>query len=229
MLLGAPASSAAQPAVVERRVIGQSVQGRDIVAYRLGEAGKPRVVLISTMHGNERDTRSILGALRDGPRIRGVDLWVLPTYNPDGYALGTRQNARGVDLNRNYPKGWIRQGAPYDSGPRAQSEPETRAVMRFLLDVNPSKLLSFHQPLYGVDTDTKSRWWATRVAEALQLPEKRFTCNNGCHGTMTMWFNAKFRNGYGLTVEYGRNPSRTSMTSTAPRQVLGLLGGRRGY
>lgn len=88
-----------RPAVVEKRVIGRSVQGRPIVAWRLGRPGKRRVVLISSMHGNEPHTRQILWSLRDGRRLKGVDLWVVPTYNPDGIARRTRHNARGVDLN----------------------------------------------------------------------------------------------------------------------------------
>ena len=30
-------------------------------------------------------------------------------------------------------------------------------MMRFLRDIEPSRILSFHQPLYGVDTDTKNK------------------------------------------------------------------------
>lgn len=107
----APASAAeadapGRPAVVEVRTIGHSVRGRPIRAWRLGEPGKRPMVLISTMHGNEPHTRRILETLRDGRAIRGVDLWVIPTYNPDGLARHTRRNARGVDLNRNFPYKW---------------------------------------------------------------------------------------------------------------------------
>ena len=73
-----------RPAVVEVRTIGHSVKGRPIRAWRLGEPGKRRMVLVSTMHGNEPHTRAILESLRDGRAIRGIDLWVIPTYNPDG-------------------------------------------------------------------------------------------------------------------------------------------------
>ena len=129
--------------------------GRPIRAWRLGEPGKRRVVLISTMHGNEPHTRQILTSLRDGRPIRGIDLWVIPTYNPDGLARHSRRNARGVDLNRNFPNDWVDLDGNYESGPRPGSEPETRAVMRFLKRIDPVRLISFHQPLDGVDTDTK--------------------------------------------------------------------------
>jgi murein tripeptide amidase MpaA len=31
-----------------------------------------------------------------------IDLWTIRTVNPDGIRAGTRKNARGVDLNRNF-------------------------------------------------------------------------------------------------------------------------------
>ncbi len=227
---GAAPTSGARPAVVERRVIGKSVRGRPIVAWRLGEPDEPdvpSVVLISTMHGDEPATRRILQALRDGARLRGIDVWVVPTYNPDGLARGTRKNARGVDLNRNYPYGWVDLDGRYESGPRPGSEPETRAMMAFLDDVRPERVLSFHQPLLGVDVATKRPAFARKVARKLRLPRRNLTCGGVCHGTMTGWFNHRFP-GNALTVEYGARPSRHRMSGVAPGQVLSVFGAARG-
>jgi len=226
----APATERAKPKKPrffrEHRVIGRSVKGRKIHAWHRGERGKPRVVLISTMHGNEPATRQILRELWRAKRIRGVDLWVVPVYNPDGLARGTRKNARGVDLNRNFPYNWADLDGSYESGPKPASEPETRAMMRFLREVEPRRILSFHQPLYGVDTDTKDKRFARRVARALRLPHKTFDCGGVCHGTMTGWYNHHFT-GSALTVEYGSRPARRLMRVTAPRQVLSIWGARR--
>jgi hypothetical protein len=212
------------PATIEQRVIGRSVQGRPIRAYRVGERdAAPRVVLIATMHGDERATRQILLALRDGRKVLGADVWLIPDYNPDGLARGTRKNARGVDLNRNFPFRWADLDGSYESGPRPASEPETRAVMRFLRAVKPARIISFHQPLYGVDTDTKNRAFARRVANALNLPRKTFDCGGVCHGTMTGWYNRNFA-GAALTVEYSARPSRAYLRTTVPRQLMRLFG-----
>ncbi|WP_395693036.1 M14 family zinc carboxypeptidase [Nocardioides sp.] len=216
-----------RPAVLEARVIGHSVRGRPIRAWRLGEPGKPRVLLVATMHGDEGAPRQILTTLRDGRPVRGLDLWVLPVYNPDGLAAHTRKNAHGVDLNRNFPYHWADLDGSYESGPRAGSEPETRAMMRFLRDIHPRWIVSFHQPLDGVDTDTKDRRFSRRLARALRLPRKSFTCGGVCHGTMTGWFNSRSR-GAAVTVEYGARPGRHRMTVDAPRQILSLWGARRG-
>jgi len=213
-------------AVIEKRVIGHSVRGRPIRAWRLGEPGERRVLLISTMHGDEGHTRQILESLRDGRPIRGLDLWVVPVYNPDGLARGTRRNAHGVDLNRNFPYAWADLDGSYESGPHPASEPETRAMMRFIERIEPSRILSFHQPLYGVDTATKSPRFSRDVAAHLRLPRRSLTCGGVCHGTMTGWFNHRF-DGAALTVEYGPRPPRKRMAEAAPRQVLHLFDAHR--
>ncbi|HYF72920.1 MAG TPA: M14 family zinc carboxypeptidase [Nocardioides sp.] len=215
-----------RPAVVETRVIGHSVKGRPIKAFRLGERGEPKVLLISTMHGDEPHTRQILASLRDGRPIRGLNLWVLPVYNPDGLARHTRKNAHGVDHNRNFPYRWADLDGSYESGPRPGSEPETRAAMRFLKQVRPQWIISFHQPLHGVDTDTKDQRFSRRVADKLNLPRKAFTCGGVCHGTMTGWFNHRFR-GTALTAEYGAHPPKRLMRKIAPGQVLSIWGAKR--
>ncbi|WP_051551420.1 M14 family zinc carboxypeptidase [Nocardioides sp. URHA0020] len=215
-----------RPAVIEKVVIGHSVKGRPIVAWHLGEPRGKRVLLVATMHGDEGRPRQILNALRDGRRIHDLNLWVVPVYNPDGLARGTRKNARGVDLNRNFPYHWADLDGSYESGSRAGSEPETRAMMRFLRKLRPTRILSFHQPLHGVDTDTKRPSYSRHVARELGLPLKSFTCGGVCHGTMTGWFNRRF-DGAAVTVEYGARPSRTQMRTRAPRQVLRIFGGTR--
>jgi murein peptide amidase A len=210
-------------AVVEKRVIGHSVRGRPIVAWRVGKPSSTRkVVIMSTMHGDEPHTRRILTSLRDGWPIRGADMWLIPVVNPDGLARHTRKNARGVDLNRNFPNGWRNLDGRYESGRAPASEPETKAVIRFLREIKPRWIVSFHQPLYGVDVDTKRPWFARRLADQLNLPTTDLDCGGVCHGTMTGWYNHNFA-GAAITVEYGPHPSRERMTVFAPRQLLRAL------
>jgi protein MpaA len=222
---GASTAAAERPAVIGHRVLGHSVQGRPIVAWHLGVPGRTKVVLISLMHGNEPAPRRILTDLRDGAPVHDLNLWVVPVYNPDGFAHHTRKNAHGVDPNRNYPYKWIRQTGNYDSGPRPRSEPETRAMMHFLSRVRPAYVLSFHQPLHAVDVTERPKF-SRRVAHALGLPMTSLNCGGTCHGTMTMWFNHRFP-GFALTVEYGGSPSRAQLGS-APDAILKLFGAWRG-
>lgn len=218
-------AAATRPAVIGRRVLGHSVEGRPIVAWHLGDPGRTKVVLIAVMHGNEPAPRRILTNLLDGAPVHDLNLWVVPVYNPDGLAHHTRKNAHGVDPNRNYPYQWIRQTGGYDSGPRPASEPETRAMMGFLSRVRPAYILSFHQPLHAVDVTERPRF-SRRVARALGLPMTSLNCGSSCHGTMTMWFNHRFP-GFALTVEYGASLS-TATLRAAPDAILRLFGAWRG-
>lgn len=223
------AAHAKWPAVIGYRVIGHSVQHRPIRAWHLGQPhlkGVRTVVLMATMHGNERRVHIILDNLRDGPKIKGVNLWVIPIVNPDGYAHNTRTNAHGVDLNRNFPRNWVHTTGHYASGPRPASEPETRAIMAFLKSVHPWRFLSFHQPLHAVDLANKVPGFAHRVARALRLPAATVACGGVCGGTMTQWYNGRFR-GAGITVEYGRTPTLRRMRVAAPRELLHLFGAHR--
>lgn len=223
-----PVAAVTRPAVVETRTIGHTVQGRGIVAWRLGDpSARRRVVVLAAMHGDESGPSRILTNLRDGRRIRGVDLWVVPQYNRDGVVRRTRQNAHRVDLNRNYPYHWRRLGGSYYSGPSAASEPETRAVMAFLREVHPAYVVSFHQPLRGVGrTPAKGLPLVRRLHAGLHLPVKSFNCSGVCHGTLTEWFNTSFP-GVAVTVEYAGRLSTYQATRSGPSGLLSAIGARR--
>lgn len=104
-------------AVATPHLLGSSVDGRRIVAHELGDpAAARKVLVVGCLHGNECAGIAVLDRLRRLGPLEGVDLWLVPDANPDGHAAGTRQNARGVDLNRNFPHRWRRLGGAYYSG-----------------------------------------------------------------------------------------------------------------
>lgn len=215
-------------AVQDMRVLGTTREDRRIFAYRVGDPTARRTaVVMSTMHGNERDTVDIVRNLRDGRPIHGIDLWLVPVYNPDGYASYDRHNSRDVDLNRNYPVGWKPLDANYESGRKPASERETRIFMRFMNRVDPDLVVSFHQPLDGIDIrDAKRPAFVRTLAHELRLPLTRIDCNGRCHGTMTQWFNARHP-GFALTVELPANPSQWYLDHRGPRGLLRALGAWR--
>jgi protein MpaA len=222
----ADATATSRPAVLSTRVIGKSVNGHPIRAWELGDRhADVTAVAFGAQHGNERAGQTVLDSLRDGPPIAGVHLWVVPRVNPDGVLRGTRQNARGVDLNRNFPRHWKRITGYYYSGPRPASEPETRTLMRFLTNVKPDLAVSFHSPLYGLDvTGAKNRPFARRLSEDLNLPNKRLRCSGGCHGTLSQWSNHRL-NGALVTVEFGSSPGEHYLHVSAPRGLVRAFGG----
>ena len=114
--------------IVRRMVLGHSTQGRPIIAFRLGDpSSETRILVVGCIHGNECAGTAIARALIASPPA-GIDLWVIRNLNPDGFHAGTRQNGRGVDLNRNFPYHWRPVGRPWDkeySGPTRSPNPKT--------------------------------------------------------------------------------------------------------
>jgi protein MpaA len=137
--LAASASDSAVP-------LGRSWQGRPIAAFEVGNPHGTPVLVIGCIHGNETAGIAIARALeRLAPR--DLDLWILPDLNPDGVSAGTRQNAHGVDLNRNFPWHWRPLNGVYESGPRPLSEREARIAHGLIVRLRPQLTIWFHQHL----------------------------------------------------------------------------------
>jgi hypothetical protein len=210
------------------RVIGHSVRGRAIHAYYLGTPGATHVLLLlGQMHGDEHAGPRTAAWVRAHVTPRpGTGLWVVPTMNPDGNARNTRRNARGVDLNRNWPtSGWrhTRRGSLTYGGPRPASEPETRAMIRFLDQVRPDYIASIHQPLHGIGRGSGHLPWLRRLHRELGLPLKWFGVGNPrgtVSPTMTGWYNRHHgSDGVATTIEYAAHPGRAFITVRAGRGI----------
>jgi len=142
--------------------IGRSVQGRSIHKVEFG-SGDDITLFISCFHGGERSTPRFALEFadllhRDRSLVKeGKRVVIIPILNPDGFAMGTRNNARNVDLNRNYPTwNWGQQPEGRRRvafGESPASEPETRLVLKLLAEYQPTKILSIHQPLHCNNPD----------------------------------------------------------------------------
>jgi hypothetical protein len=65
--------------------------------------GALRVYLSTGIHGDEpAGPLALLQLLEADAWPRDLDLWALPCLNPTGFPLNRRENAAGVDLNRDY-------------------------------------------------------------------------------------------------------------------------------
>ena len=155
------------------------------MAYRAGEPGKPVVMVVATMQGEENFGQYAARVL-EGKPITEVDLSVVPGLNPGGLAKDRPWIKGHVDLDRNFPTKWVHRA---NSGPSAKSGKETRVIMRFLDRVDPkSGLLA--PTAAAIDSDgAKRKGLMRRLAKNLELPKKPLTCGGACHGTMTQWFN----------------------------------------
>ncbi len=94
----------------------------------------------------------------------------MPTLNPDGVAAGTRGNAHGVDLNRNFPFRWRPLVGGEYSGTGPLSEPESRAAHRLILREKPDLTIWFHQPFGLVDQPEGNPFAARRFSQLIALP-----------------------------------------------------------
>jgi len=104
-------------------------------------------VVIGAVHGNEPASPPTVRALVEVDYPDDMEVWLVPTLNPDGVAAGTRWNANGVDLNRNFPWAWRAD----DGGPAVLSEPEARAAVDLVTRLRPDVVVWVHQP-YGYVT-----------------------------------------------------------------------------
>lgn len=180
--------------------IGRSVQRRAIWAEVVGPNSAPRKILVvGCIHGNECAGIAILAALARQPVASGVQLWLVPEMNPDGTAARTRQNAHGVDLNRNFPFRWRPiSSATYYAGRRALSEPETRAAVRLISTIHPAVTIWYHQHEDLVDMAGGDRGVARRYAHLAGL---RATCLPFLPGTATGWSNHTYPGTTSFVVE----------------------------
>jgi protein MpaA len=221
-----PAASRA-PAVARRSVvIGHSVDGRRLVARVIGPDSAPRkVLLVGCIHGDECAGLRILSAVAARRPPVGVQLWLVGELNPDGTAAGTRQNARGVDLNRNFPYQWQRVTDPtYDSGPRPASEPETRAAMGLIDRIRPAVTIWYHQHQDLVDMAGGDRGVARRYAELAHL---RATCLAFLPGTAPGWQNHTLHGTTSFVVELPAGPVGRVGVSRHLRAVAAMEHGER--
>jgi protein MpaA len=164
----------ADPLIRRQLVVGYSVERRPITVFEIGDPDSTRrALIVGCIHGNEPAGIAIARSLLVSPPPSEVDLWVLPDLNPDGVQEHRRGNARGVDLNRNFPDRWRPLGpvgtATY-AGPRALSEPESRAVAALLGRIRPTVAIWYHQALDAVDSSQGPATIERRYSRDTWLP-----------------------------------------------------------
>ncbi len=132
-------------------VAGRSREGRSIQAHIREGASRRTVMVLGGFHGDEPKSVFVAARLVDllsETKPTGLATWiVVPVVNPDGYMRRKRRNARGVDINRNFPtRNWV-PSSPRSrmyGGPSPASEPETRVVIRLLEKYRPDRIVTIH-------------------------------------------------------------------------------------
>lgn len=248
------------------RSAGESVLGRPLWYFFVGEDSAPPTLLVGCTHGSEWITALLLLLFADSlasalenqgeiagicvePLFHGRSLILLPCLNPDGmeialYGSGSsgelagqvdamiqgnpgqvwQANARGVDLNHNFPAGWetlremeIREGITGPGptrfgGPHPFSEPETLAVRGICEAFAVRQVLAFHSQgeeiywRYGGRTPGRG----LMVARLFSASSGYRVCDpvgTASHGGLKDWFIQETgRPGFTLEVGRGKNP-----------------------
>lgn len=202
------AAAAPRPEVVTARpdqrieTVGRSVRGRPIVARVIGDPDAQRSVLVvGCVHGTERAGEAVTRALRRAGPPEGTNWWVIDRANPDGCQAGTRQNARGVDLNRNAAWRWgtgDARGGTYYAGTRAWSEPESRAIRDLVERLRPAVSVWFHQHAALVDLGSADNRIQRAYARRVGLPAREY---GTVRGSLTSWQNATVPHSTAFVVE----------------------------
>ena len=156
------------PDYVKREQIGTSVQGRAIYRYdfnyydvmnRVSE--RPTIYVNNSIHAVEtHGVYAVLAFFKDlcdnwlndeqlGFIHNNLHLIVVPLANPDGFVANTRQNINGVDINRNFTRGWNNKnnevvGDLTYPGTGPLSEPETQALEGLLEKEVPYYTFDIH-------------------------------------------------------------------------------------
>jgi protein MpaA len=184
--------------------IGQSEQGRPIRALRVGSPrARVKVLVVGVIHGNEQAGRAVVTRLRRTRPPRGTALWLVDTANPDGMAVGSRGNANGVDLNRNFPYRWQPQDGVYESGSGPASEAETQVMQRFIEREKPRVTLWYHQALHIVVKSTGDPVIERLYSARSRLPRRSLP---RYHGTAVSWQNHSFPGDSAFVVELPGGP-----------------------
>lgn len=159
---------------------GRSVLGLPLEVWR--PRGTCKLLVFAAIHGEEPETTYALSrALRqlvEPPEHSAVVL----AANPDGVTRGTRGNARGVDLNRNFPSSDWRPGSVthrstiedtsdilLSTGESPASEPETRALLSLIRELEPRAVVALHAPLACID-DANESPLGQRLAQRTGMP-----------------------------------------------------------
>jgi protein MpaA len=162
-----------------QQTLGYSYQHRPITGYfylpNTPNSARPpafNTVFMGAFHGDEGISTDLLTWFHQHLEAHSpafeLPFAIIPTVNPDGLAKASRVNARGVDLNRNFPtQNWQRENeeTPYFSGESPASEPETQVIIDFLTRFPPAKIVSLHSPYEVINFDGPARGLAEAMAQ----------------------------------------------------------------
>lgn len=146
------------PKISKLYSIGKSVQNRDLLVFQISdqiertEPGEPMFKYVGNIHGDETIGREVLISLiyhllsnynkdeRITKLVNETNIFIMPSANPDGFEnvregscfrSDGRENANGVDLNRNFPDHFVKTK---EKNMYVNREKETIALMNWIME-----------------------------------------------------------------------------------------------
>jgi len=151
------------PLTHKSRAYGQSQNGLQLEVFEPLSGSTP-ILIMGSIHGDESLSTVLLSECLRSIDHKDLEAAVILAANPDGVLAGTRCNARGVDLNRNYPTAnWLpdpvyyrnQPGLPQNialsPGDEPGSESETSALIKLIQELKPKMIVSIHGFLGCID------------------------------------------------------------------------------
>ena len=209
-------------------VIGTSVQGRPLKLTRVGR-GPVKVLWIGGIHGDEPEGKEATAALPDvvmaDEVIAGrVTLLVLQDVNPDGRVAGTRTNAHGVDLNRNFPATNFDRRNPLFGG-SPLSQPESKSLHDLIVTEQPTLIVACHgwRGASFVNFDGPGLRLASTLASESGLTLKRSSeLREATPGSLGSWAGADLGIA-SITIEWLRGSDPLADWEEVRRGVVDIL------
>ena len=125
------------------------------------------ILVIGVFHGDEPDGEYLINRYLSEKSNTKNRLFFIPCLNPDGKEAKTRQNANGVDLNRNFPaKNWtISAKDEYYGGEKPASEVETQFLVYVIEKYVPDLIITLHEPYSVVNYDGPAKEEAEKISK----------------------------------------------------------------
>jgi len=158
-------------------IFGHSVLGCPLEVWK--PAGDCKILIFAGIHGEEAEATFLLSRTLRLLSEPSPHCAVVLAMNPDGLIRGTRCNANGVELNRNFPtKSWSPDPVPHRSsmtsprdillspGSEPASEPETKALLSLINELSPASIIAMHAPLACIEDPYEkplSKWLSKKT------------------------------------------------------------------
>ncbi|MBM3833350.1 MAG: M14 family metallocarboxypeptidase [Verrucomicrobia bacterium] len=192
---------------------------------------RKRLYLSSGIHGDEpAGPMAILQLMRENSWPEDIEIRLCPCLNPAGFALNRRENADGIDFNRDYRQlstneirahvTWLQQQPNFDLAVVLHEDWEANGF--YLYELNPSSLPSLAETVIR------------RVAEVCPIEHAQLVDNWPCQGGIIRpKVNPKERPQWAEAIYLISHKTRQSYTLEAPSdyplsiRVAGLVAGVR--